>query len=82
MSKSDADKADQTGGHDPTDLIGNTAGAIWHLLSDNGPLSMTRLVKELGTSRDTVMQGVGWLAREGKLEIVEQKRTRLVQLRE
>ncbi len=63
------------------DQIGTTAGIIWHHLSETGPLSLTRLVKEVGAPRDLVMQGVGWLAREGKVEIKEQRRSRVICLR-
>ncbi len=66
--------------------IGDTAGAVWKVLSENGPLSMARLVKpfkEAGQSRDTVMQAIGWLAREEKIWIEEVKgRGRIVSLRE
>lgn len=60
--------------------IGETAGAIWRVLSDNGPLSMAKLVKAVGEPRDAVMQGLGWLAREGKVNIDEDGRNRTVSL--
>ena len=46
--------------------IGDTAGEIWHALNDNGPMSLAKLFERVGGNRDVVMQGVGWLAREGK----------------
>lgn len=60
--------------------IGEIAGAIWRILSDNGPLSMAKLVKAVGEPRDVVMQGLGWLAREGKVNIDEDGRNRTVSL--
>lgn len=60
--------------------IGEIAGTIWRVLSDNGPLSMAKLVKAVGEPRDTVMQGLGWLAREGKVNIDEEGRNRMVSL--
>ena len=48
------------------DLIGTTAGSVWQVLNANGPITVARLVKETGAPRDVVMQGIGWLAREGK----------------
>jgi hypothetical protein len=60
--------------------IGEIAGSIWRVLSDNGPLSMAKLVKAVGEPRDTVMQGLGWLAREGKISIDEEGRNRVVSL--
>jgi hypothetical protein len=60
--------------------IGETAGTIWRVLSENGPLSMAKLVKAVGEPRDAVMQGLGWLAREGKVSIDEEGRNRMVSL--
>jgi hypothetical protein len=60
--------------------IGETAGAIWELLDNNGPSTIAKLVKQVDQSRDTVMQALGWLAREEKIEIVEKGRSRIVSL--
>ena len=62
-------------------LIGETAGAVWTILSENGPLSMAKLVKAVGGPRDVVMQALGWLAREDKISIEEDGRSRIVKLR-
>jgi len=51
--------------------IGETAGLIWRTLATKGPLSSAQLVKASGIPRDAVMQAVGWLAREDKLEFEE-----------
>lgn len=61
-------------------LIGETAGAIWRALSDKGPLSTARLVKEVDAPRDVVMQALGWLAREDKIDI-DDSRSKTVSLR-
>jgi hypothetical protein len=61
--------------------IGETAGEIWRLLDAHGPLSIARLVKEIDAPRDVVMQGLGWLAREDKIAIEEESRTKVVSLR-
>jgi hypothetical protein len=66
----------------PVQQIGETAGAVWHALNENGPVSYAKLVERVGGNRDIVMQAVGWLAREGKIEITETKRGRMVSLRE
>ena len=69
----------------PTDLvslIGDTAGAVWKTLSEDGPMSLAKLVKRVGRPRDTVMQALGWLAREEKILIEEEGRSRVVSLRE
>ena len=62
--------------------IGETAGAVWHALNDKGSLSLAKLVERVGGNRDVVMQAVGWLAREGKIDITETKRGRVVSLKE
>lgn len=61
--------------------IGETAGDIWKALSLKGPLSLAKLAKEVDAPRDLVMQGVGWLAREGKITVEEEARTRVVALK-
>jgi hypothetical protein len=63
------------------DHIGATAGAVWHTLADQGPLTVAKLVKAVGEPRDSVMQALGWLAREGKILIHEESRKRIVSLR-
>jgi len=60
--------------------IGETAGDIWGALAEQGPLSMAKLVRAVGQPRDVVMQGLGWLAREGKVVIEEEGRSRIVSL--
>ena len=49
--------------------IGETAGSVWHVLDENGSLSLAKLVEHVGGNRDVVMQAVGWLAREGKIDV-------------
>lgn len=64
------------------DQIGGTAGKVWHALHKEGPLSIAKLVETVELNRDLVMQAVGWLAREGKLQITETKRGRFLSLSE
>ena len=61
--------------------VGETAGVVWSVLNENGPLSMAKLVRAVGGPRDVVMQALGWLAREDKIWIEEDGRTRVVSLR-
>jgi hypothetical protein len=61
--------------------IGEAAGEVWHTLSEDGPMTMAKLVKAVGEPRDTVMQALGWLAREDKINIDEEGRSRVVSLR-
>jgi hypothetical protein len=62
--------------------IGETAGTIWQILNAKGSLTIAKLVKEIEAPRDVVMQGLGWLAREDKISIDEEARTRVVSLKE
>jgi hypothetical protein len=62
--------------------IGETAGLIWHVLNEQGPQSVAKLAKEIEAPRDLILQAIGWLAREDKLEIEEGRRGRIVSLRQ
>ena len=63
------------------DQIGEIAGQVWHALEDNGPMSLAKLSKAVEGPRDLIMQAVGWLAREDKVEIEETSRGRVVSLK-
>jgi hypothetical protein len=65
----------------PITQIGETAGIVWKLLIENESLSLAKLTKMSGESRDVVMQAVGWLAREGKVVSDETSRGRVIWLR-
>lgn len=63
-----------------TASIGETAGKIWRYLEINGAATFAQLAKEVDAPRDLIMQGVGWLAREGKVSIEESARRKFVSL--
>lgn len=63
-----------------TDQIGITAGMVWHTLSEGGAMSIAKLAKQVDSPRDLTMQAVGWLARENKIQIIEQKRVKTISL--
>ena len=54
--------------------IGETAGEIWKLLSNEGPLSANAISRRIRAARTTVYMAIGWLAREEKLVFTETKR--------
>ena len=60
--------------------IGAVAGLVWNYLELNGPVTLTKLAKEVEAPRDLVMQGVGWLAREGKVRFDETPRSKVIAL--
>jgi hypothetical protein len=65
-----------------TEQIGETAGLVWHTLNQQGSLSLAKLPKLIDAPKDVVMQAVGWLAREDKIDIEEVGRTKQISLRE
>ena len=70
-----------------TDMVGNelskigaAAGMVWQYLDQNGAVTLSKLAKEIDAPRDQVMQGIGWLAREGKIRFDETSRSKLIAL--
>ena len=61
--------------------IGETAGLVWRVLDDQGPQPLSKIAKRVNAQRDMVMQAVGWLAREKKISIESDGRTRIISLR-
>jgi hypothetical protein len=61
--------------------IGETAGAIWRILSENGPVTITKMIKVVDEPRDAVMLALGWLAREDKISIDGSGNSRKISLR-
>ncbi|MCX8178460.1 MAG: winged helix-turn-helix domain-containing protein [Candidatus Aenigmarchaeota archaeon] len=57
----------------PEEVFGLNAGKVWQLLDKNRttPLTMQEIMKIGKLTRDDVMSGLGWLGREGKIEILE-----------
>lgn len=65
---------------DELNRIGAAAGIVWQSLSSAGALTIPKLIESSGLPRDLVLFGLGWLAREGKLQFLQRGRTRLVEL--
>ena len=61
--------------------IGSVAGAIWHYLKNNNEATVTKLTREIGVNERTVLMGVGWLAREGKLDFEQRKQGTYITLK-
>ena len=49
--------------------IGNNAGLVWNALNSNGKMTETKLKKETGLASTEFFAALGWLAREGKLNV-------------
>ena len=61
--------------------IGIMAGQIWHALESNGEMTVSKLKKELSAVSPLFDWGIGWLAREDKIILTQEKRSTLVGLK-
>ena len=61
--------------------VGETAGKVWQALSSEGPQTVTQLKKKLDGTSDVLSFALGWLAREDKVEITEEKKSFRVRLK-
>lgn len=48
--------------------IGDTAGAVWEVLSRKGPLPFAELLEEADVPQSLFFMAIGWLSREDKLK--------------
>ncbi len=62
--------------------VGEAAGAVWNLLSQNGPQTLAQLKKKLNGNGELTNFAVGWLAREEKVEIKADRKTFQIRLRD
>ena len=53
--------------------IGISAGDIWQVLDKKSPTNLKELLKEIDAPRDLILMGLGWLAREGHVNLVPNK---------
>ena len=65
-----------------TGEVGETAGQVWKLLASEGPQSAAQLKKKLTAKGELLSMALGWLAREDKIELLDEKKTLLVQLKQ
>ncbi len=61
--------------------IGKVAGAIWHYLETNNEATVTKLTRDIGETQRAILMGVGWLAREGKLDFEKRKQATYITLK-
>lgn len=58
-------------------LIGTIAGKVWNYLNENGETSFKKLKEALFSNEKVAMEeeklamAIGWLLREGKLNVIE-----------
>jgi hypothetical protein len=54
--------------------IGATAGKVWNFLHKSGESSLTAVERGVGAPKQLVCMAIGWLAREGKIALRQEKR--------
>ena len=62
------------------DKIIETAGKAWRFLGQNGQTNVSQLAKSLKEKNEVVLQALGWLAREDKVEYAVKNRRTFVSL--
>jgi hypothetical protein len=63
-------------------FIGETSGKVWQYLRKNGTSTLTAIEKGVKAPASAVYMALGWLAREGKVAIEQEKRSVKVSLTE
>ncbi len=53
--------------------IGQVAGELWQVLGTRGEIDLTQIPRVLKDKGEIVYQGLGWLAREGKINYVNRR---------
>ncbi len=54
--------------------IGEAAGQVWSVLKRQGKASLSAVEREVDAPQGLTHMAIGWLAREGKIEIGQDKR--------
>jgi hypothetical protein len=62
--------------------IGSAAGMIWRKLDAKGELSLAQLKREVNWKTPIFDWAIGWLAREDKVVITQEKRSFCIRLTE
>ena len=62
--------------------IGIAAGEIWHLLDETGGCNLEQLCARLERPRDLILMSLGWLCREGHVQMSHQGQGYRINLRE
>ena len=61
--------------------IGKASGIIWQYLDEHSETTLSKLKRETKLSDDLLLMGLGWLAREDKLSLVQGKTNLKVSLK-
>lgn len=60
-----------------TEKVGTTAGRIWKILDIWGEADIDTIRKLAGSNDEEIFAAIGWLAREGKIQVDETQTYRL-----
>ena len=64
------------------ETIGETAGQVWEFLQQHGRCSLNAVKLGVPAPKSQVDMAIGWLAREGKIDLSQEKRSLQVWLKE
>lgn len=56
---------------DSDEFFGKRAGKVWKVLHGKESKTLTQIQKSTGMTLKEVSVGLGWLAREGKIKLVQ-----------
>lgn len=62
------------------EVIGQSAGQIWEYLNNNGEATLTKMKKDLDLKGNFADLGIGWLAREGKVDVSKKGASTVIKL--
>ena len=62
--------------------IGHAAGISWQYLDQHGETTLSKLKQGTKLSDQLLLMALGWLAREHKLNLVQDKRSLKISLKE
>lgn len=62
------------------EIIGNWAGLVWVALNEKGKVGVKGLKKATKLKEKEVYAAIGWLAREGKVNVEEEETDVMVSL--
>ncbi len=63
------------------DLVGEMAGIVWSYLESHGEAPTSKMMREVGQSRDMLQRAIGWLAREDKLVLCKSGAAETIRLK-
>lgn len=64
----------------PEDVFGFNAGKVWQVLKKRGACSAATISKESNLKLNEIFGALGWLGREGKIEIINDKKGTMYKL--